>query len=79
MELDFKLTNEQINQIASYISIQDIQEFINNNQEEYKQFLEEELKEQRKNNKKYKFFYGSFLLATNIKVGVMQYEYFCTN
>lgn len=74
-----ELTKEQEKEFAIYIDLADIRKFIQDNQEEYNQFLKEEQKQQSKNSKKYKFFYGSIPFQSIIKVGAISYEYFCTN
>lgn len=79
MDSQFELSTQQVKDFAMGILIQDIQEFINNNQEEYNQFLKEEQRQQSKNNQKHKFFYGSIPFQPVIKVGAINYEYFCTN
>lgn len=63
MGLHFELSTQQINGIASYINLKDIQDYINTHQAEYEQFL----KEEEQTIKNHKFFYGSFILKTAVR------------
>ena len=65
IELDIKLSPQQIKQIASCISLKDVQDYINTHQTEYEQYLKTEEKEQALKN--HKFFYGSFAFETIIR------------
>lgn len=49
MGLRLDLTPNQIKQMASYISLKDIEEYINSHLEEYEQFLKEEENQTTKN------------------------------
>lgn len=42
MKIDVRLSKQQIKQFASCIDPKDVQEYINNNKEEYKKFLQED-------------------------------------
>ena len=49
MGLRLDLTQNQIKQMASYISLKDIEEYINSHLEEYEQYLKEEENQTTKN------------------------------
>lgn len=49
MGLRLDLTPNQIKQMASYISLKDIEEYINSHLEEYEQYLKEEENQTTKN------------------------------
>lgn len=64
MPLNIKLSPQQINGIASYISPKDIYDYINSHQAEYEQYQKEQNKPDRKQFKKYST--GKTRNSTNI-------------